>query len=501
MAFKSTYRTRRHRNPQAHEQNDQPFFSKAAEPTVQTKEDAAFFQPRLTIGQRGGQYEQEADQMADEVVSQTNSPAAVHEKAEGIQKMDSSRMEEDREIQEKPLLMQAEPAFSEASAGEEEEPVQMQEAEEEEAVQMQSSEPASAEAMAGEEEEAVQMKSGPASTKADGHRSSYANPKISRQIRESAGKGQPLPPQTQAEMESGFRVSFRDVHIHTDKRANEMNSFLNAQAFTHGKDIYFNVGKYQPESTEGKRLLAHELTHVVQQGGDNDELINKNGRDSNSSNGSQTSSTNSSESLEEKLDRIESNYRSMISTARSMGQNVAADNLEHFLNGGGAERKLSVSWLRNFSEITDAEVVNQERFESSLIEISNKLEDGEQKTFDDYWDRRLTGGVTTELYYASGTSTIRSRGKFTLKRSSNTITITGKVQNHWFDPYDWHAGLTAFIPGYGDISDADALLLEKHRGASSFEMVADWETELKGRITIRDYWFDSHSFEWTGPQN
>jgi len=46
-----------------------------------------------------------------------------------------------------------------------------------------------------------------------------------------------------------------------------MNKELNAQAFTHGRDIYFNAGKYDPESTQGKKLLAHELTHVVQQTG------------------------------------------------------------------------------------------------------------------------------------------------------------------------------------------------------------------------------------------
>ncbi len=45
-----------------------------------------------------------------------------------------------------------------------------------------------------------------------------------------------------------------------------MSSALGAQAFTHGNDIYFNDGKYQPESSKGKHLLAHELTHTVQQG-------------------------------------------------------------------------------------------------------------------------------------------------------------------------------------------------------------------------------------------
>ena len=66
-------------------------------------------------------------------------------------------------------------------------------------------------------------------------------------------------------MNSSFGVNFSNVSIHNDSEAINLNSELQAQAFTHGRDIYFNKGKYNPENGEGKRLLAHELTHVVQQ--------------------------------------------------------------------------------------------------------------------------------------------------------------------------------------------------------------------------------------------
>src|SRR5690606_1881665 len=56
------------------------------------------------------------------------------------------------------------------------------------------------------------------------------------------------------------------VRIHTGADSVQMNRELGAQAFTHGRDIYFNEGKYNPSSPDGQRLLAHELTHVVQQG-------------------------------------------------------------------------------------------------------------------------------------------------------------------------------------------------------------------------------------------
>ena len=70
---------------------------------------------------------------------------------------------------------------------------------------------------------------------------------------------------TLAEMESNFGTDFSNVRIHTDSEAQHMSQEVGAQAFTHGSDIYFNEGKYNPDSKEGKHLLAHELTHTIQQ--------------------------------------------------------------------------------------------------------------------------------------------------------------------------------------------------------------------------------------------
>ncbi len=67
-------------------------------------------------------------------------------------------------------------------------------------------------------------------------------------------------------MESGFGADFSQVRVHTDDRAVSLSQDLSAQAFTHGSDIYFNQGKYDPGSSAGSHLLAHELTHTVQQG-------------------------------------------------------------------------------------------------------------------------------------------------------------------------------------------------------------------------------------------
>jgi hypothetical protein len=80
-------------------------------------------------------------------------------------------------------------------------------------------------------------------------------------------QGAPLPAGLKTKMEGRFGRDFSDVRVHIDEEAVQMCRELNAQAFTYGTDIYFNAGKYQPGTEVGQRLLAHELTHVVQQVG------------------------------------------------------------------------------------------------------------------------------------------------------------------------------------------------------------------------------------------
>jgi len=79
------------------------------------------------------------------------------------------------------------------------------------------------------------------------------------------GGGSPLPDETRSFMESRFGYDFAKVRIHTDMNAVQLAKDLNASAFTSGRDVYFNAGRYSPETPDGKSLLAHELTHVVQQ--------------------------------------------------------------------------------------------------------------------------------------------------------------------------------------------------------------------------------------------
>ncbi|MCW6037559.1 DUF4157 domain-containing protein [Spirulina subsalsa FACHB-351] len=90
-------------------------------------------------------------------------------------------------------------------------------------------------------------------------------PQIETAIRQQRGQGQPLPTDIREPLEQAFQTDFSPVRIHTDEKSHQLNHSIHALAFTTGQDIFFKRGKYQPHSRQGQELLAHELTHVVQQ--------------------------------------------------------------------------------------------------------------------------------------------------------------------------------------------------------------------------------------------
>lgn len=117
-------------------------------------------------------------------------------------------------------------------------------------------------ACAAEQEEGIQTKPLMMESKDGG---GVATSDLTAQLNSSKGSGSSLPEATNRSMSSAFGVDFSKVRVHTDNNAIQMSQGLNARAFTHGSDVYFNKGEYSLESTSGKRLLAHELTHVRQQ--------------------------------------------------------------------------------------------------------------------------------------------------------------------------------------------------------------------------------------------
>lgn len=183
-------------------------------------------QTKLKIGESGDKFEQEADAVA----------CRVMQMGEG----ESLRMRPE----------------------EEEEKIQMQPLEEEK-LQMQSE----------EEEEPIQKKSD------DLLQTTTASEELHSQIEQTKGTGSQLDEQTRAFMGNRFGADFSKVNIHTGQNAVKMNKQLHAQAFTVGDNIYFNQGKYNPGSQEGKKLLAHELTHTIQQGAGIQPMIQKDGEE------------------------------------------------------------------------------------------------------------------------------------------------------------------------------------------------------------------------------
>jgi hypothetical protein len=174
-------------------------------------------QPKLAIGQPNDKYEQEADRVASQVVQRINNPQPLQRE---------EMPEEEEELQMKP----------------ESGTIQREEIPEEEELQMKS---------------LLQRQSDEMT----------ASPELETSIETAKGSGQSLADNIREPMEQAFGADFSGVKIHTDSTSNQLNQSIQAKAFTTGQDIFFRQGAYQPESRGGQELLAHELTHVVQQSG------------------------------------------------------------------------------------------------------------------------------------------------------------------------------------------------------------------------------------------
>lgn len=89
---------------------------------------------------------------------------------------------------------------------------------------------------------------------------------LAAEIQASRSSGKPLPPSVRRFMEQRFAADFGAVRVHTDEAAASRSQALDARAFTVGGDIHFGAGEFQPDSQSGRELIAHELTHTIQQG-------------------------------------------------------------------------------------------------------------------------------------------------------------------------------------------------------------------------------------------
>ena len=204
-------------------------------------------QAKLTIGEPGDKYEQEADQVAARVVNQINSPQTKPSSQGGTVQRDKIGEEEDQ-LNKKPL--------SDA--------IQRDEiAEDEEKLDKKPLSDAIQRDEIAEDEDKLKMK--PLVQRSSAAGGMAATPDLEASIQQARGSGQPLADSVREPMEQAFGADFSGVKVHTDTQSDQLNQSIQAKAFTTGKDIFFRQGEYDPGSRGGQELIAHELTHVVQQ--------------------------------------------------------------------------------------------------------------------------------------------------------------------------------------------------------------------------------------------
>jgi hypothetical protein len=236
---------------------------------VQRLLDSMALQAKLTVNAPGDVYEQEADRVADAVVGATDFAAQrqpVEEEEEMVQPS-LQRQEEEEEMVQPSLQRQeeeeemAQPSLQRQE--EEEEMVQpsLQRQEEEEemvqpSLQRQEEEEEMALASAADQDQTATTDAVP-----------LVAPRMEDRINEAKGRGDPLADNVRGPMERGFGADFSDVRVHTDAGADALSESLQARAFTTGQDIFFRSGEYDAASSPGRQLIAHELTHTLQQGG------------------------------------------------------------------------------------------------------------------------------------------------------------------------------------------------------------------------------------------
>ena len=204
-----------------------------------------FLQAKLTVGAPNDVYEQEADRVAEQVMSTPD--AATHQ---AVQREDT----EESAVQTKPLAATITPLVQRDMAPEEEEDPDAK------ALQGKLIQREAALPEEEEDPDAGALQGKLIQRKAAGFQ---AQPRLEQQLDSSKSGGSPLPDDVRAFMEPRFGADFSQVRVHTGNEAVQMNQDLNAQAFTHKQDLYFGAGK----APANDALTAHELTHVVQQTG------------------------------------------------------------------------------------------------------------------------------------------------------------------------------------------------------------------------------------------
>ena len=202
-------------------------------------------QAKLSISQPGDKYEQEADSVAQQVMQRIAQPV-------NRQSIQPEAMPEEEQLQMKPMANSITPLVQRQEMPEDEEELQMKSLDNSTLQRQQ----------APEDESELQMK--PMVQRRAEARMADA-PDLEASINQARGGGQAMAKNIRHPMEQAFGTDFSGVKVHTDGQSDQLNRSIQARAFTTGQDVFFRQGEYNPGSRGGQELLAHELTHVVQQ--------------------------------------------------------------------------------------------------------------------------------------------------------------------------------------------------------------------------------------------
>lgn len=211
----------------------------------------SFFPPsvqrKMNVGKPGDKFEQEADKMAGRVM-RANAPETdpSSEKDENIRRQADERLQK---MEEEQLQKQDDEKLQKS----EEEKLQKEEQE-----KLQQAPEPEKEIQRQEEEKKLQRK--------EAGTTGSVSSSVQSVITGNMTGGEPLSNDVRSFMEPRFNADFSNIRIHSDREAASLNNQLSARAFTYRNHIFFSRDQYQPGTSEGKHLLAHELTHTIQQG-------------------------------------------------------------------------------------------------------------------------------------------------------------------------------------------------------------------------------------------
>ena len=435
-------------------------------------------QAKLRIGAPDDAYEREADRVADRVMRMPE--PAVQRTCAACEQEQVQR----QPLEEEEEMLQTKPRLQRMCAECEEEQLRRQPV---------------------EEEEEVQAKELPGQVPA-------LDRGLEGRLQALRGGGRPLAATERAFFEPRFGADFATVRLHTGGEAAQLARAVSARAFTVGREVVLGAGEYAPASAAGRRLLAHELTHVVQQSG-RASAVQQAGRPAagplvqrtlscaidhvkdECNKAGATCQTVQDSYCKKKYPKpadIDTLHANAVTGAKGKKKDIphAADNLLHFLGASGSEKVMPVAIFKNHSATKDQlKDVHREKFKEGA---EKRLKDG-----------RLTAGGSAEMVWtdtasaftlsiddlglAVGGYTLCSKVEVSAKaKSGGDVEVSfDKWSVQAFDCYNWDPG-KGIGSLFGGVTDNDLCCLENAGKGKHFRIRTDpWtNTGATGSFTI-----------------